>query len=158
MRSTTAHGAMGTSTRSFAKRRAYVVAARWAVCWRCGRPIHPNELWDVGHSDDRRRWKRAGTLLLQPERRWEEGASSRSRCGRPARTSRPSIPASRPTRTVVASPRAPTRVRSRAWHPEAKPVRVEAELRGRDLVSHAGDASRSLNPPDRAGPNEPMQD
>lgn len=30
------------------------VDAGEAVCWRCGQPITPGELWDYGHDDDDR--------------------------------------------------------------------------------------------------------
>lgn len=32
------------------------VRAGLAFCAKCGRPIHPRESWDLGHTDDRRSW------------------------------------------------------------------------------------------------------
>ena len=40
------------------ERIARVVAAGGVRCWRCGRPIHPREPWDLGHDDrDRSRYR-----------------------------------------------------------------------------------------------------
>lgn len=32
---------------------AHSVAAGQTTCWRCGQPIIPGQLWDLGHRDDR---------------------------------------------------------------------------------------------------------
>jgi hypothetical protein len=48
----------GTSARGYGgrhqalrKKLAALVASGRAVCWRCGQPILPGTLWDLGHDD-----------------------------------------------------------------------------------------------------------
>jgi hypothetical protein len=50
----------GTSHRNVRKQVARVVAAGYATCWRCKRPIHPDERWHLGHDD-------AGRVHAGPE-------------------------------------------------------------------------------------------
>jgi hypothetical protein len=40
--------------RALHRRLAITVANGTAVCWRCWRPIHPAEPWDLGHDDHNR--------------------------------------------------------------------------------------------------------
>jgi hypothetical protein len=50
---TTARG-YGNKHQQLRKRIAKQVAAGTAVCWRCGQPILPWMLWDLGHDDNDR--------------------------------------------------------------------------------------------------------
>lgn len=53
---------------------AKTVKAGKAVCWRCGRPIHPLEPWDLGHDD----WD--PTMYRGPEHRaCNRGAAARKK-------------------------------------------------------------------------------
>jgi hypothetical protein len=49
-------GKYGVPHKTLRKRYAEVVAAGRAVCWRCEKPIHPEEEWHLDHTDDGRSW------------------------------------------------------------------------------------------------------
>jgi formate-dependent nitrite reductase cytochrome c552 subunit len=54
---TTARG-YGNTHQQLRKRVAKQIAAGTAVCWRCGQPVLPWMLWDLGHDDyDRSIWR-----------------------------------------------------------------------------------------------------
>lgn len=55
--STTARG-YGAAHQKLRRRIARVVEGGGARCWRCGKPIHPGENWDLGHDDEDRRYYR----------------------------------------------------------------------------------------------------
>jgi hypothetical protein len=44
----------GHAHRKIRRQWATVVASGQAKCWRCGRPIHPAQPWDLGHDDVRK--------------------------------------------------------------------------------------------------------
>jgi hypothetical protein len=46
----------GVVHKTLRKRVALSVTAGRAVCWRCEKPIHPDEEWHLGHTDDWRSW------------------------------------------------------------------------------------------------------
>lgn len=51
--STTAKG-YGNAHQKLRRVIAREVKAGTAICWRCTKPIHPDEPWDLGHDDDDR--------------------------------------------------------------------------------------------------------
>ena len=53
MSSTTARG-YGNDHQKLRARIAQQVKAGTATCWRCTKPIAPDEPWDLGHDDDDR--------------------------------------------------------------------------------------------------------
>ena len=36
---------------------ATIIATQGATCTRCGDPIYPGDPWDLGHTNDRTRWR-----------------------------------------------------------------------------------------------------
>jgi hypothetical protein len=42
----------GSHHKRMRRRYALEVRAGNAICWRCGKPIAPDEPWDLGHDDD----------------------------------------------------------------------------------------------------------
>jgi hypothetical protein len=48
---TTAEKGYGIEHKRLREKVKRTVDAGSAVCWRCGRPIHPAEHWDLGHHD-----------------------------------------------------------------------------------------------------------
>lgn len=48
---TTSERGYGYAHRKLREQWARVVKRGDAVCWRCGRGIHPDEAWDLGHDD-----------------------------------------------------------------------------------------------------------
>jgi hypothetical protein len=69
MAHTTARG-YGHRHQQLRKRWAPIVAAGGVLCARCGQPILPGELWDLGHDD--------------VDRRVYTGPEHRARCNRSA--------------------------------------------------------------------------
>jgi hypothetical protein len=75
-RTTTQRG-YGHAHQRLRKKAAGRVAAGLENCWRCGKPIHPDEDWDLGHDDHDRSITRGpehlkcnrGTKSRQPQRK-----------------------------------------------------------------------------------------
>jgi len=55
-RGTPAQRGYGPAHRLERERLAVLVAAGGVACARCGKPIEPDEPWDLGHTDDRTAW------------------------------------------------------------------------------------------------------
>lgn len=50
-RGTTTQRGYGAAHQKRRRKAARAVTRGEANCWRCGKPIHPDEDWDLGHDD-----------------------------------------------------------------------------------------------------------
>lgn len=73
-RSTTSRG-YGADHEAVRQQWRPVVEAGDAVCVRCGRPIDPDEPWDLDHSDDRRAWAGASHVACNRSAGGRNGAA-----------------------------------------------------------------------------------